>query len=76
MSEHETEWHCHNNTNTLPLYTIDSVIDTNCKQDLKYTLLAARVSTLEQEIQELRHILSGRQFMQRTLSYEDTTDSK
>jgi hypothetical protein len=55
---------------------IESAITRNCKQDIKYALLAERISVLEQEIIELRHILSGRQFMQRTLSYEDTSDSK
>ena len=55
---------------------IESAITRNCKQDIKYALLVERISVLEQDIIELRHILSGRQFMQRTLSYEDTTDSK
>ena len=55
---------------------IESAIDRNCKQDIKYALLAERISVIENEIYEIRHMLSGRQFMQRSLSYEDTRDSK
>ena len=55
---------------------IESAITRNCKQDIKYALLVERISVLENEIYEIRHMLSGRQFMQRSLSYEDTRDSK
>ena len=76
MSENETyASQFRNEINTIGQQNlkIDDVIDRNYKQDINIALLSERISVLEKELFEIRHILSGRQFMQRSLSYEDTT---
>ena len=76
MSENETyASQFRNEINTIGQQNlkIDDVIDRNYTQDIKIALLSERISVLEKELFEIRHILSGRQFMQRSLSYEGTT---
>jgi hypothetical protein len=50
-------------------------IDNNLDQHAKYTALANRISNLENQVFELRRLLYSRQFMQRSMSYEEP-DSK
>ena len=79
MSENETyASHFRNEINTIGQQNlkIDDVIDRSYTQDIKITLLSERISVLEKELFEIRHILSGRQFMQRSLSYEDPIHSE
>ena len=76
MSENETyASQFRNEINTIGQQNlkIDDVIDRNYTQEIKIALLSERISVLEKELFEIRHILSGRQFMQRSLSYEGTT---
>ena len=76
MSENETyASQFRNEINTIGQQNlkIDDVIDRNYTQEIKIALLSERISILEKELFEIRHILSGRQFMQRSLSYEGTT---
>lgn len=51
------------------------LIDNNLDQDAKYTALTNRISNLENQVFELRRLLYSRQFMQRSMSYEEP-DSK
>ena len=79
MSENETyASNFRNEINTIGQQNlkIDDVIDRSYTQDIKITLLSERISVLEKELFEIRHILSGRQFMQRSLSYEDPIHSE
>ena len=51
------------------------LINNNYEKDTRYTALVNRISNLENQVFELQRLLSGRQFMQRSMSYEEP-DSK
>lgn len=69
-----------NETYSSTIYNEPRIIHTqpivnNLDQDAKYTALANRISNLENQVFELRRLLYSRQFMQRSMSYEEP-DSK
>jgi hypothetical protein len=79
MSENETymsQLREENSGSTNRLFAkLETLIERNNTQDNLITDLQTRVNKLEQELLEIRHLLSGRQFLQRSLSYENAVEN-
>lgn len=79
MSENETymsQLRDENSYSTTRLYAkLEQLMNRNDTQDNIITDLQTRVNKLEQELLEIRHLLSGRQFLQRSLSYENAVEN-
>ena len=79
MSENETymsQLRDENSYSTTRLYAkLEQLMNINLTQDNLITDLQTRVNKLEQELLEIRHLLSGRQFLQRSLSYENAVEN-
>jgi len=79
MSENETymsQLRDENSYSTTRLYAkLEQLMNRNQTQDNVITDLQTRVNKLEQELLEIRHLLSGRQFLQRSLSYENAVEN-
>jgi hypothetical protein len=79
MSENETymsQLREENSGSTNRLYAkLETLLEKNNTQDNLITDLQTRVNKLEQELLEIRHLLSGRQFLQRSLSYENAVEN-
>jgi|LauGreDrversion4_2_1035121.scaffolds.fasta_scaffold538588_2 hypothetical protein len=79
MSENETymsQLRDENSYSTTRLYAkLEQLMNRNQTQDNIITDLQTRVNKLEQELLEIRHLLSGRQFLQRSLSYENAVEN-
>jgi predicted nucleic acid-binding Zn-ribbon protein len=79
MSENETymsQLRDENSYSTTRLYAkLEQLMNRNQTQDNLITDLQTRVNKLEQELLEIRHLLSGRQFLQRSLSYENAVEN-
>ncbi len=79
MSENETymsQLRDENSYSTTRLYAkLEQLMNRNQTQDNLITDLQTRVNKLEQELLEIRHLLSGRQFLQRSLSYENDVEN-
>ena len=79
MSENETymsQLRDENSYSTTRLYAkLEQLMNRNQTQDNVITDLQTRVNKLEQELLEIRHLLSVRQFLQRSLSYENAVEN-
>jgi predicted nucleic acid-binding Zn-ribbon protein len=79
MSENETymsQLRDENSYSTTRLYAkLEQLMNRNQTQDNVITDLQTRVNKLEQELLEIRQLLSGRQFLQRSLSYENAVEN-